>query len=54
VTHTTTSSNGVTYTTVTHHICPDLLRWSDIGAADNWRGRAVRLCLSWLRWVPPW
>lgn len=24
------------------HLCPDLLRYEQIGAADNWRGRVVR------------
>ncbi len=23
-------------------LCPDLLRYEQIGAADNWRGRVVR------------
>jgi len=29
------------------HLCPDLLRYEQIGAADNWRGRTVRL-FFWL------
>ncbi len=29
-------------TTVTGAICPDLLRLSDLGEADNWRGHLVR------------
>lgn len=28
-------------------ICPDLLRYEQIGAADNWRGRVVR-AFFWL------
>ncbi len=24
------------------HLCPDLLRYEQLGAADNWRGRMVR------------
>ena len=24
------------------HLCPDLLRYEQIGPADNWRGRVVR------------
>ena len=34
------------YTLGTHttpdHLCPDLLRYEQIGVADNWRGRIVR------------
>ena len=29
------------------HLCPDLLRYEQIGAADNWRGRTVR-AFFWL------
>ncbi|MCR4340830.1 MAG: hypothetical protein NUW01_13200 [Gemmatimonadaceae bacterium] len=29
------------------HLCPDLLRYEQIGAADNWRGRMVR-AFFWL------
>ena len=28
-------------------LCPDLLRYEQIGAADNWRGRVVR-AFFWL------
>lgn len=34
--------SGVTSTWSTRAICPDLLRLSDIGEADGWRGRTVR------------
>ena len=29
------------------HLCPDLLRYEQIGAADNWRGKTVR-AFFWL------
>jgi hypothetical protein len=36
------------------HLCPDLLRWENIGAADGWRGRAVRAFFWLMRaWPPP-
>lgn len=31
-------------------ICPDLLRYEDIGAADNLRGRVVRVFFWLMRW----
>ena len=31
-----------TITTTSKVICPDLLRLSDLGEADNWRGHVVR------------
>ena len=34
-------------------VCPDLLAWEEIGAADNWRGRFIRLSLFWMRWWAP-
>lgn len=34
------SADGVAVTP--DHLCPDLLRWSNIGAADGLRGRVVR------------
>jgi len=35
------------------HLCPDLLRWENIGAADGPRGRAVRGFFWLLRaWKP--
>lgn len=38
--------------TISHTaICPDLLRLSDIGEADSWRGRLVRGFFRLLRWV---
>jgi len=40
---TTTAVNGV--------ICPDLLRLGDLGEADGWRGRAVRVFFWLLRKV---
>jgi hypothetical protein len=33
---------GGSVTTVTQHLCPDLLRLEQIGAADGLRGRVVR------------
>lgn len=33
-------------------LCPDLLRYDDLGAADTWRGRIVRAFLWCLRWWP--
>jgi hypothetical protein len=38
-------------TTGQRWICPDLLRLSDLGAADNWRGRTVRGFFRVLGWV---
>ena len=35
------------------HLCPDLLRWENIGAADGWRGRVVRAFFWLLRAWPP-
>ena len=35
------------------HLCPDLLRWENIGAADGLRGRAVRAFFWLLRAWPP-
>lgn len=34
------------------HLCPDLLRWENIGAADGLRGRVVR-AFFWLLRVWP-
>ena len=35
------------------HLCPDLLRWENIGAADGLRGRVVRAFFWLLRaWKP--
>lgn len=34
-------------------LCPDLLRYEQIGAADNWRGRVVRAFFWLLRVWPP-
>lgn len=33
-------------------VCPDLLRYEDIGAADNLRGRVIRAFFWLLRWWP--
>jgi hypothetical protein len=33
------------------YICPDLLSIRNIGAADGWRGRAVRGFFRVLKWV---
>ena len=41
-----------TTTTVSQYVCPDLLRYEQIGAADNWRGRVVR-AFFWLMRVWP-
>ena len=35
------------------HLCPDLLRWENIGEADGCRGRAVRAFFWLLRAWPP-
>lgn len=35
------------------HLCPDLLRWSNIGPADGPRGRLVRGFFWLLRLWPP-
>ena len=34
------------------HLCPDQLRYSQIGAADGWRGRVVR-AFFWLMRIWP-
>ena len=34
------------------HLCPDLLRYEQIGAADGWRGRVVRAFFWALRFWP--
>ena len=31
-------------------VCPDLLRFEQLGAADHWRGRVVRAFFWLLRW----
>lgn len=41
----------ITGTSVQHCLCPDLLRLSDIGVADGWRGHTVRGFFRLLRWV---
>lgn len=33
-------------------ICPDLVRYEQIGAADNLRGRVVRVFFWLMRWWP--
>ena len=33
-------------------LCPDLLRYEQIGAADGWRGRVVRGFFWLMRWWP--
>jgi len=40
-----------TVTAVHGVICPDLLRLGDLGEADGWRGRAVRVFFRVLRIV---
>jgi hypothetical protein len=46
----------ITYTLGTfvtnQHLCPDLLRYEQIGAADGWRGRVVRLFFWLMRLWP--
>lgn len=40
-------------TTTQTYLCPDLLRYEQIGAADNWRGRVVRGFFWLMRcWTP--
>jgi hypothetical protein len=35
------------------HLCPDMLRYENIGAADGWRGRTVRAFFWLMRvWSP--
>ncbi len=41
-----------TFTTTSTYICPDLLEYDDIGAADNLRGRFVRAVFWALRIWP--
>lgn len=41
----------MTFTTNQTAICPDLLRLSDIGEADGWRGHLVRGFFRVLKWV---
>ena len=38
-------------TSTSTYLCPDLLRLSDVGAADNWRGHVVRGFFRVLGWV---
>ena len=33
-------------------LCPDLLRYEQLGEADSWRGRIVRTFFWLLRWWP--
>jgi hypothetical protein len=35
-------------------LCPDLLRYEQLGAADTWRGRVVRGVFWLLRAWPAW
>lgn len=35
------------------HLCPDLLRWENIGAADGIRGHVVKVFFWLLRAWPP-
>jgi hypothetical protein len=52
---TITLSNTSTHTVTSaaQYLCPDLLRYEQIGAADNLRGRVVRLFFLCLRVWPP-
>ena len=45
-----TNVYSATYTSAPYWICPDLLRYEDIGAADNLRGRVVRAFFWLMRW----
>ena len=47
--HTTFGTLNITLGTLLtpDHLCPDLLRYENIGAADGWRGRVVR-AFFWL------
>lgn len=40
-------SMSTTGTAAPQALCPDLLRYEQIGAADGWRGRVVRV-FFWL------
>lgn len=35
------------------HLCPDVLCYQQIGAADGWRGRIVRAFFLMMRLWPP-
>jgi hypothetical protein len=50
-THLTLTADGILVTP--DHLCPDLLRYSNIGPADGWRGRAVRAFFWLMRLWPP-
>jgi len=43
---------GVSLTGSGSKLCPDLLRLDAIGAADNLRGRVVRLFFRVMEWWP--
>jgi hypothetical protein len=55
VTSSTQASGTVTRATflTPEHLCPDLLRHSQLGAADGWRGRMVRGVFLVLKLWPP-
>lgn len=36
---------------VTIPLCPDGLRYEDLGEADTWRGRLIRSFFYLLRWL---
>ena len=50
----TTSEQQTTSATkiIAYPICPDLLEYRDLGAADNMRGRVIRAFFWLMRWWP--
>ena len=48
-----TLSFGPVTTTNPTALCPDLLRYAQIGQADTWRGRVVRFFFLVMRAWPP-
>lgn len=49
----TSGKSSVTVTGIATALCPDLLRYSQIGAADGPRGRVVRAFFFLMRLWPP-
>ena len=45
------TSSALTWTSSVSVHCPDLLRLSDLGEADSWRGHVVRGFFRALSWV---
>lgn len=46
-------SGTINQTFTTARLCPDLLRYDQIGVADNWRGRTIRAFFWLMRAWPP-